>query len=326
MGRHAVGQEAPLNGVAEHLEGVDLELSALSSLEDGPGLLDGLGAVLVNGLELAEHNLATQKVKRLDASGALPHCSNTHITDNLLLLVGLDVPVAAVDLDAKVGCLEAALSQETLENRCEEAHFTVDPLHGCGVAGKLCLHNLVVEQGALVDHGAATLSDDLLGQQHTAHVGVHNNRVRGALGVLGATEGTHRETLLGVPKCVLEGQLSCGRALDGSAETRGVDEGEHVVETLVLLANQKALRRFEVDLTGGRPVAAHLVLDAANVGTVHFTKGAVGVDLLLGHQKQGNSLSSRGCVGETSEHTVHNVVSEVVVTAGDEDLSSSDAV
>jgi hypothetical protein len=54
----------------------------------------------------------------------------------------------------------------------------------------------------------------------------------------------------GIPEGVLEGQLASGKPLDGGAESGRIDEGEHVVQPLVLGADQVAARRDVINTAG----------------------------------------------------------------------------
>eukprot|EP00967_Tisochrysis_lutea_P029089 scaffold33986_cov35-Tisochrysis_lutea.AAC.2 len=86
--------------------------------------------------------------------------------------------------------------------------------------------------------------------------------VSNLVGFLRAGKRTHRAALFGVPQGVLEGELGSGNALDCSAKPRGVDEGEHVIETSVWSANEPACCAIKLNLASGRSVTAHFVLDA----------------------------------------------------------------
>ena len=109
-----------------------------------------LGAVVVDGAHLAvHHDLATQEVQRLDAGGALPQRRDACVTQDLLLAVLLDVAVATVHLHAHAGGLDADLGEEALQDGRQEAHGVIHSLHALGVAGELCLHHQIRQQGAL---------------------------------------------------------------------------------------------------------------------------------------------------------------------------------
>ena len=45
----------------------------------------------------------------------------------------------------------------------------------------------------------------------------------------------------------------------------------------------------------------------------------------LGHDGQAQALGAGGCIGQAAQHQVHDVVSEVLIPAADEDLAAADA-
>src|SRR5262249_9985674 len=98
---------------------------------------------------------------------------------------------------------------------------------------------------------------------------------------------------------------------------------------MVLLADKKAggAAVVAIDHGAGRGgVYAELVLDRMGAGVVALTGRAVGVEQELGHQKERNALRSRRRVGEPRQHEVNDVVGEIVLAIGDEDLLPGDAV
>ena len=71
---------------------------------------------------------------------------------------------------------------------------------------------------------------------------------------------------------------------------------------------------------------AELVLDRMGAGVIALTERAVGVEQKLGYQKERNALCSRRRVGEPRQNHMNDVVGEIVLAIGDEDLLSGDAV
>ena len=194
------------------------------------------------------------------------------------------------------------------------------------VAGGLARVHLVGEERAFVDHRAASFGDRLLGEQHRTHRRVVDDGISDPLGLLGAREGAHRATLLAVPEGVLEGELCRRDALHGRADARGVDEGEHVVEAAVGLANEPAGRLLELNLARRRAVAAHLVLDARNVHVVEVAHHAFVAHRALGHKEEGDAFRASRCARQPREHAVDDVLGHVVLAARDEDLRARDGV
>mmetsp|Transcript_25623 Transcript_25623/g.55386 ORF Transcript_25623/g.55386 Transcript_25623/m.55386 type:complete len:231 (-) Transcript_25623:172-864(-) len=73
-------------------------------------------------------------------------------------------------------------------------------------------------------------------------------------------------------------------------------------------------------------MAAHLVLYARDLDIVALADNARIVHVGLWDKEERDALGPFGCTWQPSEHAVHNVLGHVVLTTGDEDLSSCDAV
>jgi hypothetical protein len=73
-------------------------------------------------------------------------------------------------------------------------------------------------------------------------------------------------------------------------------------------------------------VDAQLVLDRDAAHVVALAQRAVGVDQELRHQEQRDALHAPRRVGQARQHQVDDVVGEVVLAEGDEDLLAEDAV
>ena len=96
-------------------------------------------------------------------------------------------------------------------------------------------------------------------------------------------------------------------ALYGSADTRGVHEGEHALKAFVGWANQIASCTIEVQYAGGRSADAHFVLDGANSNGVALAHIAFNIDIELRHDEQGNATRARRRVWKASQHDVNDV-------------------
>jgi hypothetical protein len=116
------------------------------------------------------------------------------------------------------------------------------------------------------------------------------------------------------------------QSLQADREARGVHHGEHRHEALVRLPDQVALRAVEIDHAGRRAVDAHLVFDRAAAHRVALAHRAVARDLDLRHDEQRDALRARGRVRQAREHQVDDVVGEVVLAGGDEDLGAADGI
>jgi hypothetical protein len=164
------------------------------------------------------------------------------------------------------------------------------------------------------------------GQQHLAHVGVHDDRVGRLVGRLGARQRAHLEAVLRVGHGVLVGHLGQAQRLVAHAQARGVHHHEHRLQALVRLADQGADRVLQHHLAGGVAVDAHLVFEAGAEDGVALTDGTIGRDLELGHDEERDALRAGRCVRQAGQHQVDDVGREVVLAGGDEDLGAADAV
>mmetsp|Transcript_41528 Transcript_41528/g.103227 ORF Transcript_41528/g.103227 Transcript_41528/m.103227 type:complete len:346 (-) Transcript_41528:548-1585(-) len=283
-------------------------------------------AMLVDRLELLQHDLPAEQVQRLDLGRTLPQGGDTHVAIHLLRLVVLNVAMPAVDLDTEVGRLLARLRQEALEDGRQEPQTLVDGV--CALLVAFLLHDGhgVRQLDALVQHRPPALRDRLLREQHRAHRRVPDDRVGDVVGVLGAAQRAHRSPLFGVPQRILEGQLRRGHALYRRTEARRVDEGKHVVEPAIFRADEPALRLLELDLARGRAVAPHLVFDARDTHAVQLAAHAVVSHLALGHEEQRDAFRPGRSTREACEDAVDHVLRQVMVAARDEDLGAGDAV
>ena len=116
------------------------------------------------------------------------------------------------------------------------------------------------------------------------------------------------------------------QALDGDAEARAVHHHEHRGKAAMLLADQPALGAVVVEDGGRVAVDAHLVLDRAADDAVALAGRAVGVRQELRHDEQRNALDARRRALDAGEHEMDDVVGEVVLAGGDEDLLPGDGV
>ena len=112
-------------------------------------------------------------------------------------------------------------------------------------------------------------------------------------------------------------------------EARRVHHDEHVLEAAVLLAHEVADRAVLVAVghDGGRArVDAELVLDRHAVHVVALARRAVRLHQELRHDEERDALHAFGRVGRAREHEVDDVLGQVVLAVGDEDLLAEDPV
>src|SRR5690606_16448095 len=94
---------------------------------------------------------------------------------------------------------------------------------------------------------------------------------------------------------------------------------EHAGQALVGFAHQIthcAAVLAEVEHGGGGAPVAQLVDQARQGHVVAGTQATIVVDQILGHNKQGNTLHAGRRIRQTSQHQVHDVLGELMVTAG----------
>ena len=118
-------------------------------------------------------------------------------------------------------------------------------------------------------------------------------------------------------------------ALQRDREPRLVHHGEHAGHAAVLLADEEAggAAAVAVDHGAGRGgVNAELVLDRMRARVVARAERAVGIEQELGDEKERNALGSRRRVRQPRQHQMNDVVGEIVLAVGDEDLLPGDAI
>ncbi|MCY1356429.1 hypothetical protein D9M69_428820 [compost metagenome] len=231
--------------------------------------------------------------------------------------------MAAEHLLAVDGGFQAEVGEEGLGHRGQQGdHFFRAFAHG-GIFAEL---GGVQLHGDVAGEGAAAFVGRFHGQQHAAHVGVDDDRVGGL--VLGDRAGGRAalDAIAGVFHGALVGALAGSQALDANAQALVVHHGEHGRQALVRGVDDPAGGAVEVHHAGGRALDAHLVFDRAAGHGVLLAQRAVLVDQHLGHQEQRDALGAGRRVGQLGQHQVDDVLGQVVLAAGDEDLGAADLV
>ena len=183
-----------------------------------------------------------------------------------------------------------------------------------------------------VDRDAREMADAARGlhqrlhrHQHALDVGVLDDRAHAGAGARRAA----LPALAGIAERVLIGALCDRDALHADREARAVHHHEHRREASVFLADQPALGAAGIAVdhhAGRRGVDAELVLEARAAHVVALAERAVRLDQELGNEEQREAARAGGRVGQAREHEVDDVVGEVVLAVGDEDLLAEDAV
>ncbi len=230
--------------------------------------------------------------------------------------------MAPIHLHTQVGGFKTGFGDEGLGDGRQQGQQLIG---GLGVVLTAGVHDVAL-LGKEVQQCAAAFHKRFLRQQHTAHVGVHDNGVRGAIRVFRAGEAAHGQTVARIGQRALVGQFTVRQALDCGADTRRVHEGEHGVQTAVGRADQVSGSTVEVQHTGRRGLDPHLLFDGGAVHAVALTQAAIVVHIELGHDKQGNALGALGRVGEARQHDVHDVLGHIVLTGTDKDFGAGDGV
>ena len=121
-----------------------------------------------------------------------------------------------------------------------------------------------VDQGGAPKHeGARSFGEAFLIHQRTADVGVHDQRVGGAVGVFCARDGAALQAVFGIGQRVLIGDIGLGQALHADAKARFVHHGEHCAHAFMGLAQQIAGGAVVIHDAGGIAMDAHFMFDLA---------------------------------------------------------------
>ncbi len=268
-------------------------------------------------------HFAAQQVERLNGVGALIDQVDAGVAHELLHAPFADVAVPAEHLQAFVGGLQTVVGDEGLDDGGEQRDQVVGVLAYLGVR---VVQRLVEQQRNPVRQKTPAFGPGARGEQHAAHVGVHQNGIGRFVGRLRPGERTHLQPVASVGQRVLIGHLSQPERLHADAKARAVHHHEHGRQTLVGLAHHPAGGVFEGHLAGGVGVNAHLVLDAGAENAVALAHARIGGRHELGHDEQRNPLAALGRVRQLGQHHVNDVVRQVVFATGDENFLSGELV
>ena len=229
--------------------------------------------------------------------------------------------MAAKDLLAVYGGFQGHIGEEGLGYRGQQGDQFFGTLAGRGVfavLGGVQLHSHIAGEGT------TALVQRFHGQQHAAHVRMHDDRVSHL--VLGHRTGRRAalDAVAGVFHGVLVAALAQGQALDTDAQTLVVHHGEHGGQPLVRRIDDPAGGAVEVHHAGGRSLDAHLVFDGTAGQRILLTERTVVIDHDLGHQEQRDAFRAGRGVRQLGQHQVDDVLGQVVLAAGDKDLGAGD--
>ena len=142
--------------------------------------------------------LAADKIQRLDAVGALVELRDARVAHQLLHAVLADVAVAAEDLHAQVGHVEAGVGEEGLDDRRHQRDQVVGLL-ALFLVGMLL--GDIDGDGDPQRHSAGAFVQRPHGQQVPAHVRMHDDRVGRFVGMLRARATFIMVNIFAMPLC-----------------------------------------------------------------------------------------------------------------------------
>ncbi len=105
---------------------------------------------------------------------------------------------------------------------------------------------------------------------------------------------------------------------------RGVHHGEHGRQTFIWFADQPSLGAVEVHHASRRAMDAHLVFDRATTHGIALADNTIATNCHLGHDEHRDALAARWCIGQSRKDKVDDVIGEIVLTGGNEDLGAGD--
>ncbi|MNZ10771.1 hypothetical protein D3C78_276190 [compost metagenome] len=221
------------------------------------------------------------------------------------------------------GGFQTHIGEKRLGHRCQQRDQFL-----CAGAGGFVFAVLgrVELQGHVAGERTAAFIQRLHGQQHTAHVRVHDDRISGFFTLLRTRRGTALNTLAGILDGVLIGALALCQTLNTNAQTLVVHHGEHRRQPLVRRVDDPAGGAVKVHHASGRGLDAHLVLDGAAGQRVTIAQRAVSIDQHLGHQKQRNAFCPGGSTRQFGQYQVDDIFAQIVFATADENLAAADCV
>ena len=222
-------------------------------------------------------------------------------------------------LHAQRGDLDAGLGAPSLD---DGNHHVDIRLMAFSLGWILRFMSEIHRRGGRVGKRAHRLGLRFHQHQHAAHVRMPDDRH----GLAAGHQVAALHALLGEGERALERALGDRHALQANGEARRVHHDEHVFEAAVLLADQVAERLVIHHDRGRAGMDAELVLDRGALGAVALARLALGARDELRHDEKRDPLHAFGRLRRAREHQVDDVVREVVLAVGDEDLLARDEV
>ena len=266
---------------------------------------------------------ASHQIERLNAVGALIDHGDARIAHELLHAPFGDVAVAAEHLLRQHRVGESDIGEHAFQDRRHQPHVIVGSLAVLGVAGSV--RDVALQRGPH-HHRARRLVEGADGEQRAAHVGMHDDRIGRLVRRFRAGQRTALQTVLRVSRRVLIGDFRLRQPLHRDAKPGLVHHHEHALHALVFLADQPAGGAVIVHHAGRIAVNAHLVFDRAAGDAVGRAERTVGIDQHLGHHEQRHALDAGGRAFDAGQHQMNDVLGEIVLAGGDENLGAGDLV
>ncbi len=139
----------------------------------------------------------------------------------------------------------------------------------------------------------------------------------------GTLDGATLDAFAGIGARLLVSTLGHGQTFQSHRIAGRVHHDEHVLEAFIGLADQIAggativAERHDRRRAG---VYAELVFDRHAVGVIARPQGAIAIDEELRRHEQRYPLHPLGCVRQSRQHQMDDVLGHVVIAIGDEDL------
>eukprot|EP01022_Parablepharisma_sp_SALTPOND_P036533 TRINITY_DN997_c0_g3_i1.p1 TRINITY_DN997_c0_g3~~TRINITY_DN997_c0_g3_i1.p1 ORF type:complete len:1016 (+),score=293.40 TRINITY_DN997_c0_g3_i1:1785-4832(+) len=266
---------------------------------------------------LVAQYLAHEEVDALDLIGPFIDHRDARIAQILLDATFHHITMAAKHLQGLAGALETLLRQEGLDDRRDEFQPLVmtTAQRGIGIvlgqvqqqAGPAGQHARAFDAAALFHQ--QFLYGRMMGDQVTPrHRGSARGRARLA-------------ALAGIGGGPLPCRLRQPQPLRAHMQARRIHHHEHGGQSASRLAHQPALCLLEAQAAGGAAMDPHLVFDTR---APHAITAAIGQHPWRQQQRQALAAGQR--IGQACQHQVDDVVGEIVLATGDEDLVAADAV
>ncbi len=155
---------------------------------------------------------------------------------------------------------------------------------------------------------------------------MHDDRIGRQVGKARAVERAALEAFARIGGRRLIRRLGEAEALQADGDARGVHHREHLLQPGVGRADQLGRGAVEVEDARRRGLDAHLLFERPAGDGVARAERAVLADGELRHEEKADAARARGRIGQAREHEVDDVLGEVVLARGDEDLGPRDGV